>query len=431
MIVVSKGEAFESGCVADGANTQGIGGHLRERHEDFLVEEIPLYEPSGEGEHVYLFVEKQGLATLELARLIARHFGVRQRDVGYAGLKDKRAITRQLLSVWMPGRALEDVPSLDDSRVAILWADRHTNKLRRGHLKGNRFSIRVRGVPIQAVIHTQRTLERLGREGLPNRFGEQRFGFLGNNHLVGRALVLGRSDEALAHLLGPNTAQPDAQAEGRKLYETGRFSEAKGEFHHSLRTERAALEALARGASAEHALQQIDRSARSFYISAFQSAVFNAVLSARETAGTLGTLAAGDLAFMHASRATFSVGDKELADPEMAGRISRFEVSPSGPMWGTTMRKAGGEAARTELETLHAVGVDEAALERFSEAGGEIEGDRRPLRVPVIDPEVEGGADEHGTFVRCAFELPRGCFATSVMREIMGTDTPDDNRNNA
>lgn len=431
MIVGNETEAFESGCVPGGAETLGIGGRLRERYEDFLVEEIPLYEPSGEGEHVYLFVEKQGMATLELARLIARHFGVRQRDVGYAGLKDKRAITRQLLSVWMPGRAIEDVPSLDDTRVAILWADRHTNKLRRGHLKGNRFSIRVRGVPIQAVLHAQRILTRLGSEGMPNRFGEQRFGFLGNNHLVGRALVLERWDEALAHLLGPNAAHPDAQAEGRKLYETGRFAEAKGEFHHSLRAERAVLEALARGASAEQSLQRIDRTARSFYISAFQSAVFNAVLSAREAAETLGTLAAGDLAFMHASRATFAVGEKELSVPEMPGRIARFEVSPSGPMWGTTMRRAGGEVARTELETLHAVGVDEAALERFSEAGGEIEGDRRALRVPVIDPEVEGGADEHGPFVRCAFELPRGCFATSVMREIMGTDTHDEHRNNA
>ena len=427
-----KSKAFGSGCVPrEGEASGGIGGRLRERFEDFLVEELPLYEPSGEGEHVYLFVEKRGMATLEMVRLIARHFGVRPRDVGYAGLKDKRAITRQMLSVWMPGRTIEDVPSLDDDRVAILWADRHTNKLRRGHLKGNRFSIRVREVPIHAVVSAQRTLTRLGREGLPNRFGEQRFGYLGNNHLVGRAIVLGRWEEALAHLLGPNAEHPDAQAEGRRLFQIERFAEAKGEFHSSLRTERTVLDALSQGASAEEALRRMERSAMSFYVTAFQSAIFNRVLTQREETGTLGSLIEGDLAFMHASRASFVVGEAELADPEMAGRLGRFEVSPSGPMWGTTMRRASGEVARTELEALHAAGVDEAALARFAEVGGDIQGDRRPLRVPVIDPEVEGGADEHGPFVRCAFELPRGCFATSVMREIMGTEQLDERSENA
>ncbi len=431
MTDVNKSGAFDSGCVSDGAEARGIGGRLRTRYEDFLVEEIPLYEPAGEGEHVYLFIEKQGMSTLDMVRLIARHFGVRPRDVGFAGLKDKRAITRQLLSVWMPGRAIEDVPSLDDDRVAILWADRHTNKLRRGHLRGNRFSIRIREVPVHAVVHAQKALERLGREGLANRFGEQRFGFLGNNHLVGRALVMGKSEEALTHLLGPNASHPDAQTEGRKLFAAGRFAEAKDEFHHSLRAERSVLDALAREASAEHALQRIDRSALSFYITAYQSAVFNAVLSQREEAGTVGTLTEGDLAFMHASRATFAVGAAELGDPEMPGRLTRLEVSPSGPMWGTTMRRATGTVALTELDALHATGVDEAALARFADAGGNIKGDRRPLRVPVIDPEVEGGADEHGTFVRCAFELPRGCFATSVMREIMGAGKPDGAKNKA
>ncbi|VAX40818.1 tRNA pseudouridine 13 synthase, partial [hydrothermal vent metagenome] len=190
----------------------------------------------------------------------------------------------------------------------------------------------------------------------------------------------------------------------------------------SLRAERAVLDALSRGASAEEALRRMERSAMSFYVTAFQSAIFNRVLAQREEAGTLGSLLEGDLAFMHASRASFVVGEAELADPEMAGRLARFEVSPSGPMWGTTMRRAVGEVARTELDALLATGVDEAALKRFAEGGGDIPGDRRPLRVPVIDPEVEGGADEHGPFVRCAFELPRGCFATSVMREIMGEE---------
>jgi tRNA pseudouridine13 synthase len=402
----------------------GIGGRLRERVEDFLVEEIPLYEPSGEGEHIYLFVEKRAMSTMEMVGLIARHFGVRRRDVGYAGLKDKRAITRQLLSVWMPKARIEDVPMLSHDRVAILWADRHVNKLRPGHLKGNRFSIRIRGVSFQAVLQAQRELERLARDGLPNRIGEQRFGYLANNHLVGRAIVLGRWSEAVEHLLSPSAAHPDAQAAGRRLFREGRFADALADFHESLRTERDVLRALASGATPEEAIRRMDRPVAAYYVTAFQSALFNAVLNRREAEGTLGVLLEGDVAFMHASRATFAVGQAELHDAEMPGRLARFDVSPSGPMWGTSMRRASGPVGQAELDVLEASGVTEADLTRFEREGGAVEGARRPLRVPVIDPDVEGGADEHGSYVRCAFELPRGSFATSVMRQIMGPVDP-------
>lgn len=410
---------FPSGCVP-AASSAGIGGRLRERAEDFLVEEIPLYEPSGEGEHIYLFVEKHNLSTMEMLGVIARHFGVRRRDVGYAGLKDKRAITRQVVSVWAPGKSVEDFPMLRHDKIGVLWADRHVNKLRRGHLRGNRFSIRIRGVPFQAVVHAQKVLDRLGREGLANRIGEQRFGYLGNNHLVGRAIVLGRWGEAAERLLGPNAEHPDAQPEARELFGQGRYAEAMRGYHHSLRTERGVLKAMANGAGPEQAVRSIERAALSFFVTAFQSAVFNAVLGQRERAGTLATLAEGDLAFMHASRASFMVGAAEMADPTLAERLARLEISPTGPMWGRTMRRAGGEVGKMELEALLATGVTEEDLARYAERGGELEGERRPLRVPVIDPDVEGGVDEHGAFVRCAFELPRGCFATSVMREIMG-----------
>ncbi|MFG0258889.1 MAG: tRNA pseudouridine(13) synthase TruD, partial [Phycisphaerales bacterium JB041] len=143
-------------------------------------------------------------------------------------------------------------------------------------------------------------------------------------------------------------------------------------------------------------------------------------LSAREAAGTLGTLTEGDVAFMHSSQRTFAVGPDELDDPETSARLGRLEISPSGPMWGTRMRTAAGAVGRHELDALLASGVDEAAIEHFAEIGGEVEGGRKPLRVPVSSPEVEGGADEHGMYVRCAFDLPRGAFATSVMAAIMG-----------
>lgn len=421
MTTESEIGGFEPGYARGGrAADEGIGGTLRERPDDFLVEEIPLYEPSGEGEHLYLFVEKRGMSTLEMVGVVARHFGVRRRDVGYAGLKDKRAVTRQLVSVWIPGRSVEDFPMLEHPRMAVLWADRHANKLRPGHLKGNRFSIRIRGVKFQDAIRAQRMLEKLAREGLPNRIGEQRFGYLGNNHLVGRAIVTGRHREALDLLLAPSTAKADAQPEARALYLQGRYAEARDGFHPSLRTEREALAALAAGAGADEVVARMDRSVVAYYVTAFQSAVFNAVLNRREAEGTLATLLDGDVAFMHASRATFVVGESELADPEIPQRLARLEISPSGPMWGTRMRRADGDVGALEQAALGAAGVTERDLARFEAEGGAVEGGRRPLRVPVIDPDVEGGMDTHGPYVRCAFELPRGCFATTVMREIMG-----------
>lgn len=424
---MTEAPPFEAGWAApDSAAQPGIGGTLCARPEDFLVEETPLYQPSGTGEHVYLFVQKQAMSTLDMVGVLARHFGVPKRDIGYAGLKDKRAITRQVVSVRLPGREVEEIPMLRDDRLAILWVDKHENKLRRGHLRGNRFSIKIRDVGFQAALPAQQALERMAREGMPNRIGPQRFGMLGNNHLVGRAIVLSRWEEALRHLLGPSETNPDAQPESRASFAAGRYADAFAEMPGSLGVERVALRALADGATPEQAIRSIERSAVSFFVTSFQSAVFNAVLTAREAAGTLGTLTEGDVAYMHSSQRTFEVGPDELADPEMPARLAAQEVSPSGPMWGTRMRKAGGGVGRLELDALHASGVDEGAIEHFAEIGGEIEGARKPLRVPVTSPEVEGGADEHGMYVRCAFDLPRGAFATSVMASIMGDPSAEE-----
>ena len=147
-----------------------VGGRLGSEPEHFLVDEIPLYEPSGAGEHLYVKLQKRGLGTPDLARIVAKAARVRERDIGYAGLKDKHAVTSQWLS--FPKQALPPEQwELPDS-IRVLEVSLHTNKLRTGHLKGNRFSIRVRGVPFQAALTAQRVLERLARDGLPNRSGE-------------------------------------------------------------------------------------------------------------------------------------------------------------------------------------------------------------------------------------------------------------------
>jgi tRNA pseudouridine13 synthase len=402
------------------ADLPGIGGRIKQRPEDFLVEEIPAYAPSGRGEHVFLFVEKRGLSTMEVARRLARHFGVREQAVGYAGLKDKNAITRQVFSVHAPGKTAEDFPQIADPKIVVLWADQHENKLRTGHLKGNRFSIRVRGVRFSDARAAGATLERLAAQGAPNRVGEQRFGLLGNNHLIGLAMVLGEPRRGLDLLLGRWAERPDLQPGARADYAAGRFEQAARGYPPTARSEILALRALASGAEAARALEAVPRRVRRYYLSALQSAAFNAVLDERVRAGTLGKLVEGDVAYKHENGAVFGVDGPTADDPATAARAERLEISPSGPMWGPKMKRAAGVVDRAELAALEGIGVPLGRLEAYAlENPGAIDGTRRPLRVPVIDPEIEGGADELGQYVRCAFELPRGAFATVVLREIM------------
>lgn len=400
----------------------GIGGVLKQREDDFLVDELPLYPPSGEGEHLMLFVEKRGLSSSYMVGLLARHFGVREGDIGYAGLKDKLAITRQHVTVHVPGKKPEDFPSLQDERVSILWADLHDRKMRRGHLAGNGFSIRVRQVNPQGVLHAHKTLRILEAKGMANWVGEQRFGQWGTNHLIGRALVRGEAQEACDLLLG---SSPDGTTDdARTAYAGGDFAEALHATPLSAQGERRVLDALVQGQSPKRAIQRLGRTETGFMVSALQSAMFNAVLGERMRAGTLDTLMEGDVAVVHGStRTTFVVSAEEAASLEMAERLVKIEVSPTGPMWGPSMRWAKREPAEIETAVLEKFGVTLEELERFAKKNrGAMDGDRRPLRVPLRYPQVEGGADAHGTYIRCGFELPKGSYATEAMAEVMKPD---------
>ncbi|MFT3683651.1 MAG: tRNA pseudouridine(13) synthase TruD [Phycisphaerales bacterium] len=407
----------------------GIGGVLKVPPEDFVVEEIPAYDPSGEGEHIYLFVQKVGLSTSQLVSLLARHFRVRESAIGYAGLKDRHAVTRQVISVHTPGKTPEDFPSLRNARVQVLWTDLHVNKLRRGHLKANRFSIKVRNVALRTVFDAKRVLDALAKSGVPNRAGEQRFGILANNHLIGRAIIRGEDQTALDILLGPlppgTEDLSEANRESRRLYAEGRFTDAAVTAGGGAITERRALAALARGATPRQAIDSLTGLSRSFFLTSFQSAVFNRVLDARLKAGTFDKLLDGDLAFKHDNGAIFRVTTEESAKQETADRLARLEISPSGPLWGPDMMHAEGETGVLEREALAAVDVTpEQLAESAPRFGTEHQGHRRRLRVPIAYHEVSAGGDEHGHYVRCDFELPPGAFATVVMDEVMKTASP-------
>jgi tRNA pseudouridine13 synthase len=404
-------------------DVEGVGGAIKQHDSDFLVEELPLYDPCGEGEHLYLMVEKRGMSAMDMTSVLAKHFGVSPRAIGTAGLKDKRAFTRQVVSVHTPGRALEDFPSLDHPRISVLWVDRHTNKLKRGHLRGNRFSIKVRGVSPTSVRQAKGVLDRLAEIGVPNRFGKQRFGYLMTNHLVGRAMLLGKYAEAIDLLLSPSPLAPETQAEPRALYAAGDYARSLEIWPRVYQAERKALNGLVRGMTPDRAIREIDATAASFYISSFQSAVFNAVLNRRISEGTLDRFVEGDLAFLNSRRVSFLIDAADLDDPETAERLTKFEISPSGPMWGSEMPRASGAVDTAELEALAGASMGPEDLMSIEMRNLEmVRGDRRPLRIKLSDPDVEGGVDENGPYIRCAFELPRGSFATTVMDEIMKGD---------
>lgn len=402
------------------ADIPGTGGVIKQRPEDFLVEEIPAYPPRGEGEHIYLFIEKRNLATMNMVRLIAHHFDVPRRAVGVAGLKDRLAITRQVVSVHTPGRKPEDFPELDHPQLTVLWVDLHTNMLRRGHLRGNRFSIKIRGVDPSAVIRAHKVLKALKAGGVPNRFGEQRFGIHENNHIVGRALLRGDHDALLREVLGVSRLRPHVQREAREFYERGEYAEALEAFGPHAHVERSILRALIRGAAPKRAAWSFEAVSKLYYITAFQSALFNRVLDERIAAGSWDRLIPGDLAFKHDNGAVFAVDEDTAAEQETVQRAARLEISPSGPMWGSGMTAAAGEPGAMEARLLAKSDVTEADFARWKKhTGRSVPAERRPLRIPLTDPEVEGGVDEHGPYVRCAFELPRGAFATTVLREII------------
>jgi len=393
------------------ADEPGIGGAIKQRPEDFVVEELPLSDPQGHGDHLYLFIEKRKRLTTDVVRFLSRHFGVPWTAIGYAGLKDKHAVTRQWFSVEhaTEARAAE----FRDEFIQILDIGRNPRKLKRGYLRGNRFEIKVRGIDAGGAVRAKRVLGRLAQGGAPNFHGEQRFGYKRVNHLLGRALILGDLRGFLDGLLGgpePSEVEPNRMA--REAYEAGDYKRALELWPKVHRFERQAIGPLSRGAPIEHAVRAIDKPHLLLMISAYQSAIFNAVLNERIKAGSFATLLEGDLAFIHSTRGIFEVKEPAVEQP----RCDRLEISPTGPMWGRKMSRACRDVGAAELRALHETGVKEEDFEhgRFTPDGA-----RRVMRMLVREPLVSAGADEFGPYIYCGFELDRGSFATIVMREIM------------
>jgi tRNA pseudouridine13 synthase len=387
------------------ADLPGVGGRIKVEPEDFFVEEIPLYQPSGEGQHVYVHLEKRGLSTYQAMNAIARRLDIARRSMGYAGLKDAQAVTRQTISI--DGVEPSRVEGLDLSGIKILWVKRHRNKLRTGHLAGNRFRLRVRDVKPEAQSIAQAVLDELIRCGVPNYFGAQRFGARGNTHLLGRALLQGDSAAFAREYLGcPRATDHPGVQVARAAFDAGDYQTALDLWPSSQSDERRALAAIFRhGGDTDQGIRALDKKLRRLFVSAYQSYLFNRLLAGRMP--TIDRLERGDVAYIHASGAAFLVEDPAAEQP----RADRLEISPSGPLFGPKTLLAEGSPGQQERALLAEAGL---SLSEFQVPGVRTRGARRPFRIPLTEVRV---AWEDGLVI--SFRLPPGAYATEVMREVM------------
>ncbi len=277
------------------ADLPGIGGSFKACPEDFLVEEIPAYEPSGTGEFLYLWIEKRDLAAGDLLRVVGQGLGIRQQDIGTAGLKDKVALTRQWVSV--PGNAEEHLSKLDHPCVRILQTGRHNNKLKTGHLNGNRFQIRIRNTIPGAQQRMEALLERIQSRGIPNAYDRQRFG-RGNETLkLGMELLLGTAPKSIKPWL------------------------------------------------------------RRLAVSALQSGLFNSYLLLRQKEGLLHKVIPGEVLAKCPAGGMFRAPvDAELLSTEQA-RMDNHEITGAGPIYGWKLFASEGPAKAREDALLAEAGL--------------------------------------------------------------------------
>lgn len=327
-----------------------IPAKIRSGPEDFRVDELPAYAPSGTGPHLYVRFEKRGLTTPEAVARLARALGADPRAAGTAGLKDRHAVTTQWASFEVA--ATPEPPAVVAEGVRVLEVSRHGNKLRTGHLRGNRFVLRLRDVPAGRVADVAHIVTRLARDGVPNYYGEQRFGAGARNVA-----------DALAWIAGG--ARAPREPFRRKLL-----------------------------------------------VSALQAELFNAVLAERLADGLLATAVDGDLLRKEDTGGLYVTTDLDDA----RARVAAWESSPTGPMFGARMRRPAAEAWERERRVLASAGLDEAHLARFARDG---EGTRRVLRYRPVEATVEAEADGA---VCLRLLLPKGAYATVVLREIVKDD---------
>ncbi len=333
-----------------------LTGVIRTHPEDFQVDEIQQFTPSGKGEHVWLHIQKTGENTEWVGDLLAKIADVPRRDVSYAGMKDRHAVTTQWFSVQMPGREAPDWKAQLPDSVILLDEQRHDRKLKRGALKGNAFKLIIRefkggGSNKENEVELQESVARILEQGIPNYFGEQRFGHFSS-----------------AHGCGENIRK------ARQWF--------KGEF------------------------KVKSRPKRSIYLSAARSWIFNHILSMRVKDGTWNQAVQGDVFMLDGSKSSFF----DTVDNEIIQRVQDQKLHPTGALWGRGNIDSQDEILELENEVANEFEILCKGLEEHG-----LKQERKALRLSVKDLEytlVEEGV------ICLMFSLPAGAYATSVLSEI-------------
>jgi tRNA pseudouridine13 synthase len=394
----------------------GLGGVIKTRAEDFFVEELPLYQPSGEGTHTYILIEKKEISTMGAMAEIARALGIRRQDIGYAGQKDTRAVARQWISI--EHIKLEKLQALDIPKVKLLQFARHGNKLKMGHLAANRFAIRLRKLE-QPMAEAEKIVngvfEILSKRGVPNYFGPQRFGNRNDSHVLGEMIIKGKTEEFVDVLLGhPDDNELPAFSEARDLYDKGDYKRAYDKWPYSFADQRRALKTLIEtDGNKRKAYNVVDKHLKKFFVSAYQSDLFNQVLAARMP--DIDKLLTGDMAYKHINGAMFKVEDAAVEQP----RCDAFEISPTGPLIGGRMAQLTDAAGEIENAIIAKAQLNDRDLEQLENYA---RGGRRPLRIQPRNYAVATGTDDLGEYLELKFELDSGSYATTLLREICKTE---------
>ncbi|MDF2956438.1 MAG: tRNA U13 pseudouridine synthase TruD [Candidatus Alkanophagales archaeon MCA70_species_1] len=414
----------------------GIGGRIKTVPLDFHVKEITDWTASDEGGYLILRVTKENWDTLQLVKELASALRIGTKRIGFAGTKDKFAVTTQKMSVW--GISEDDIKKVRLPRVEIEVLGRSKKPVALGDLRGNEFDVVIRDVsdaPDEVEAKVKAIASKISEAGgVPNFFGVQRFGTSRPiTHIVGKHLVRGDLQAAvLTYLSEIFPGESDAAKNARRLCAEGKFKESLKQMPPFLRYEKAILNVLVKDSNDFlGALRSLPASLRRMFVHAYQSYLFNLTLSYRlEACAELGVPFAealvGDIVCYRGADGSPDVNKTEkVTESKLEGvnrLVKRQRAFVTAPLFGYETELADGLQGEIERRVLDKEGV---ALEDFKiKAVPELasRGWRREILMPVRDLKFEVSKDElheDKTKVRLHFSLPKGGYATVVLREFM------------
>lgn len=388
-------------------DTPPCGGRIKDRPEDFVVEEVleggvvvSISDFGGiqqrPGPWLWIHVVKRNLDTLKLIDALRKSLGLRRSDISIGGIKDTRAVTSQIISIL--GINAEDLPRIPGAEFRGAW--RMDSPITPSRIEGNKFTVVVRDIDIECATEALRAL---AETPLPNYYGYQRFGTVRPvSHLLGRALVRRDAEEFLRVMFCEIfDAESPAVKEARELACRGDYPKALSKMPKSMVEERSLLKALASGRDPWNAIMAIPRDVLKIYVEAYQSYLFNKMLSLRLEEGPLGV----------------AEDDLVLANGYPAPASHAGGKTPVLPVPGAGLILPESRARRYLARVLKEEGIE---LRDFALAKIGASGSYRRIFVSPIWESRELGAG----VAKLAFKMPRGSYATIVLREIIKPERP-------